>query len=680
MVGGTHATDGTAPYATTLRAALNAGLMAGLLHGLADGVVAGLRTRPPGAGAWIGCLAGSVLVYGAVWAVVLIALSPGLHLLLRRRRGGLHGRFAALLGLALGLACFLELYWWTRPFVFYGRSALDPRRLAAAGGCLLLGLSLGLALTRLGRVIPHGVKLAATVLVPLCWLGGGAWLAVQNGAGVERGLLNERNRDLPNVLLIVVDALRADVIGAYGAEAVRTPVIDALAERGVLFENAIVQAPYTWASFGSFLTGKYPRRHGLVKMAPGVKMRANVTLPWHLKSAPLAAGGRLAEDDYLGATFMTGTLSHGSGLDRGFDVYYEALVGHELVDLDRPWSEFRSELLLSIVRNKLLQRLDANRVASVAVEWLREHGRKRFVAMVHLYSTHTPYDPPQEYRELYCDPAYTGPLTAFYAEHRLAIEAGGVGQLTPADRRQIRDLYWAGVTQADAMIGEVLAELERQDVLHRTLVIVTSDHGEELGEHDVWEHDWMWQTNLRIPLVMALPGRLPAGARVAALVESVDVLPTVCSLVGVAPPPRDAEDPYERIDGFDLWPLVRGEAQGVREHAFSENGPFMAVQDARWKLIVGRRSVDPAGWEAALAGEPLGRPRLFDLALDPGETRNVVLEQRAQAERLVAALRAWDASMPIPRWDVLVSARDQERLLRELGYTDGAGQDFPDDE
>jgi arylsulfatase A-like enzyme len=283
---------------------------------------------------------------------------------------------------------------------------------------------------------------------------------------------------------------------------------------------------------------------------------------------------------------------------------------------------------------------------------------------------------------MYCDPEYAGPITSFYAEHRQAIEApGGLDQLTEADRRQIRDLYRAGTTQADSMIGEVLAELERQGVLRNTLVIVTADHGEELGEHDVWEHNWMWQTNLRIPLVMTLPGRIPAASRVSALVETVDIVPTVCGLLGVEGPrpPAGVQDPDPRdlIDGFDLMALVRGETPSVREFSFAENGLFLSIQDRRWKLIVGRDDLDAEAWNRAQAAAPGGRPRLYDLERDPGELHNLIGDEGAQAERLLGALREWDARMPIPRHEIVRSSRDMEHLMRGLGYTEGIGQDIP---
>jgi arylsulfatase A-like enzyme len=300
--------------------------------------------------------------------------------------------------------------------------------------------------------------------------------------------------------------------------------------------------------------------------------------------------------------------------------------------------------------------------------------------MVHFYSTHTPYDPPQRFREMYVDPAYDGPIGAFYAAYREAIERGEYAP-TEADVRQITDLYHAGVTQADAMIGEILDELERQGVLDDTLVIVTADHGEELGDHGVWEHNFMYETNLLVPLVVALPGRLPGGVRVDALVETVDLVPTVCSLLALEAPYEPGQvDEQGRdrgaIDGVDLLPLVRGEADAVKQHAFAENGVYIAVRDRRYKLVLGADALDREDWRAP-PGPGVQGARLYDLEQDPDERENALGRLPAEAQRLLAVLRDFDARMPVPRSDVVVSQRDIEALrlnLQRLGYADGVGQ------
>ena len=640
----------------TADAALHAGFAGGALWGLADGVVAALHTVLPGPLDWLGCLAAAVLVHGLGAGLVMIALTPLWHLWLGRRSAPV--RFRRLLGLVLGAALFLDIYWWTRPYVYWGLPAADPRRLAAGLGMLLGGLLGGVVLARLLAPVLRGrgarLALLATGVAGLAYLG-----ATRPGAS-NRGEITELNRDMPNVLLFVVDALRADVLGCYGNERVQTPVIDGLAARGVVFENAFVQAPYTWTSFGSILTGKYPRRHGLLKMAPGVFMPQNITLASHLKE----------QAGYTGATLMTGTLTNGSGLLQGFDAYYEAMVGHPLVQTDHAWSVFRSELVLARVANKLQQRMDPSPVATQAVNWLRDNGQRRFVAMVHYYSTHTPYDPLNKFRDMYIDPDYDGPIKSFYAGYREKIERGEY-EPTAADIAQIQNLYYAGVTWADDMIGEVLAELERQGVLDDTLVIVTADHGEELNDHGLWEHNYMFQTNLRTPLIMSWPKRLRENVRVSAIVESVDIVPTICALAGIDVPHDPALGESGVVDGRNLVPLINGEVREVKPLSFAENGAYLSVQDARWKLVVPEAALAPEVWARMLTGD--GEPaQLYDLTADPDEHANVLKRHPAEGERLLEQLRAWDQSMPRGREVIDRSIRDEDftKRLQSLGYTD----------
>jgi arylsulfatase A-like enzyme len=678
-------------WLATLRAAITAGAVTGLLFGLADGSTAAcVGTASLGLGSLVACIAGSVALYSLLWIAVLVVAGIACQAWLARRAKS--ERYLFLLRIGLSLALFCEIYWWTRPYVFYGRSSVSPERLLASAAMLAAGIVAGIVAARVITRLPRAVQLAISVAVLLCWIGGGAYVVSQTSGASTKGAIDARNRDMPNVLLVVVDAMRRDVLSCYGNPRVKTPAIDALAADGVLFENAFTQAPFTWTSFGSLLTGKYPRRHGLVQMKPGARMsRENVTMAYHLKSAHKKDGTQLTDADYLGGTFHTGTLSTGSGLLRGFDMYFEAMAGHELVSLDEPWSVFRSDLLLYIFKSKIMQRFDSGLVASEARKWLDAHAGQRFVCMVHLYSTHTPYDPPAEFKRLYCDPSYSGRFKSFYAWDREGIEAGGYTP-TPADVAEIRNLYYAGVAQADALIGDLARELDARGIRDQTLMIVTSDHGESLGEQDLWEHNHMVQTNLRVPLVMRWPNHLPSGKRVPALTDEIDVLPTICDLAGIDPPHPDASDAHassadpERekramVDGKSLVPLVRGESASVREYSFAENGLELAVQDANLKLIVRASALAESDWKSALSGSNAAKPRLFDLATDPAEDHNLIDARREDAERLVKALRAWDASMPTPRSEVEVSSRELEAdkiRLNKLGYTGGVGSGMSD--
>jgi len=649
--------------AASVRAGLGAGAVCGLIFGLLDGLVAAhLDAVHASILVLAGCIAAAVLEYGAIAMAALAVLGVLLHPLVKKFTAS--RRQLVLLRAGIAAGAFAEIYWWSRPYVFYGRAALSPERLVATAVIAAVALAIGwFAASALVRG-PQGAKRAAALLAALLWLGGAVFLLVQQGAGSARGAINPRNKDLPNVLLVVVDALRRDVLGCYGNLRVKTPNVDRLAAEGVVLENAFTQAPFTWSSFGSIFTGKYPRRHGLVRMKPGVTMPPNETLPTVLKSATRADGTVLQDADWLAATFHTGTLTAGSGLLGGFDLRYEATAGHDLVALDRPWSAFRAGLLVSILRNKLSQHLETGGTAAEAAKWIAADGDRRFFAMVHLFSTHTPYDPPAEFRRLYCDPKYAGPWHAFSADDRIAIDRGKA-KPTLADVEQIRNLYYGGVSEADAQIGKLLDALGKRGILDDTLVIVTADHGESLGEQDLWEHDHMVQTNLRIPLVLRWPNHLPARKRVAGLVDEIDILPTVCDLLGISAP---------EIDGASFLPLVHGEGTSVREYSLAENADYVSAQDLRWKVVVPRAALlSPEAWSRSLEGKAES-PRLFDLQSDPEEKFNLVRKEPTEASRLFEKIRTWNLSLPIPADCLLESPRDvetQAQVLGRFGYTEG---------
>lgn len=661
-----------APLSVTLRAALAAGMVCGAAFGIVDALVAWrIGTAHLDFVAWLGCAAGAVCEYVLVWSAGLFVAALVLRPLLARRPR--EAQALAFWRIALGIGLFLELYWWTRPYLFYGWNALSPARIATTIGIALAAIALAFFLARPIERATRGSRRVIVGSVLVVALVGLCYLSFQQGALGTRGEKVTCNQHVPNVLLVVVDALRQDTLGCYGHARVKSPHIDRLAAEGVVFENAFTQAPFTLTSFGSFLTGKYPRRHGLVSMAPDKRMRRdNVTLPSHLKQACFDEEEKsswpcLKPEDWLTASFHTGAISNGSGLLRGFDLYYEQMVGHGIVIADSPWSVFRSDLLLHVIADKTRTKVMSG-VPGVSRDWLAEFGDQRFMAMVHLYSTHTPYDPKREFRDMYLDPAYKGSFKSFYAVDRMAIDEG---ERTPdaADLEQIRNLYYAGVSQADDDIGKLVELLRARDLLDDTLVIVLSDHGESLGEPGLGqelllEHDHMVQTNLRIPLVMRWPKGIRAGTRVQALVDEIDLLPTICDLFGVAPPPQ--KDLNAKVDGATLVPLFTDAHKSVREYSFAENGPYIAAQDLRWKLVVPCALLSPEAWARGTSDNPGEVPWLIDLQADPAESKNVLAEHPDVVERMLAALRAFDTAMPIPQADKILSEREIEQRRLDL--------------
>lgn len=681
-----------------LGTALAGALCVALLVGLADAGRAWLELRelppqartentPLGWGEFLPSAAAAVALY----ALHLAPLAAGLALA-AGRRGGFLGTW-----LVASISAAALAFWWTREGLYSGLPISDPRRLALLAG---LGLAALLVCWPLARLLTRPGRARWIAVLGLAVALAGAWHARAEGLRVAaRGALNERNRELPNVLFVVVDALRADRLGCYGNGLGASPILDRLAEQGVLFENARVQAPYTWTSFGSWFTGKYPRRHGLLKMAPGVALEPSFTLPQLFKSAQRVDGVRLEAGDSAAGAFMTGALSHGSGFSQGFDSYVELMMGHPRVDLDSGWSILRARLTLPSMLFKLDARRDPDALVRRASAFLRENRSRRFFAFVHLYSTHTPYDPPEPFRSRFVDPEYRGPIRRFDADIRRVIERGEFSP-SPEDVRQIEDLYMGGVAQADHQIGLLLGELEALGLREETLVVITSDHGEDLGESGRYEHNHMYRSNLHVPLLLSWPAGqarlgIAAGRRVSEMVQSIDLLPTLADLAGLLPPP--AAGPRDLIDGHSLVPVMQGRAGAPHAFAFAEDSTHVAIDDGRFMLVLDRYAVAADGWRIAL-DEKLGTVRFHDLESDPLQRRDLFeranrnippdLELRAAIEgdlqRLRSALLAWNAEMPIGVEEVVQSDRDleseanrralagdgeaQRQTLEKLGY------------
>ncbi len=276
----------------------------------------------------------------------------------------------------------------------------------------------------------------------------------------------------PDVLLVTIDTLRADRVGAYGYAAAETPALDRLAREGVLVEEAVVQIPQTRPSHASIFTGRHPFEHGI---------RDNLSAPLSAKIPTLATLLRGAGYDtaaFIGAY----PVARPSGLDQGFDVFDDPFGAGERGTTGEARSERRG-----------------GEVVDHALGWLAEPRRARFFLWVHLYDPHAPYEPPPPFRQRFARRPYDGE-----------------------------------VAYADAQVARLLAWLDRSERRTNTLVVATSDHGEGLGDHGESEHMLLvYDSTLRVPLFLRWAGRLPAGARVKGQFRSVDLLPTLLDLLGL---------------------------------------------------------------------------------------------------------------------------------------------------
>ncbi len=355
--------------------------------------------------------------------------------------------------------------------------------------------------------------------------------------------------DEPNVLLILIDALRADHLGCYGYARGTSPAIDDLSERAVLFEKARSQASWTKPSIPSLLTGLYPIQH---KVSMGMTERAIRQSSDVLADEHVTLAEALKARGYATAAFVENTqISSSMGFAQGFDLYSENLG-------------------------------DAKAIGASFIKWFESRPRRPFFAYVHFLDPHWPYTPPPPYDEF---PRPEGTTVDFnnvnwkYFERE--VQSGEI-VLTPEDLAAVQSLYDGEIRYADSVIGHMLDALQKGDAYENTIIVITSDHGEAFMEHGTVGHgDAPYEEVLRVPLLVRSPGINPG--RITDQVQTIDIMPTILDLVGAAIPGD--------VAGRSLRPLMRGSPMAAVP-TFSDHRPdgaygniTQSVCDGRYKLI-----------------------------------------------------------------------------------------------
>ncbi|MEQ8766982.1 MAG: sulfatase-like hydrolase/transferase [Planctomycetota bacterium] len=400
----------------------------------------------------------------------------------------------------------------------------------------------------------------------------------------------------PDILLITLDTTRADRLGCYGFERPVSPNLDALAGRGVLFEQAVSATPVTLPSHTTILTGLYPPAHG-------VRDNGAFRLP---EGVPTLAT-RLAARGYRTGAFVAAyPLDSAFGLARGFDHYDD-----DTSDPTRPKFEF------------LFDERSASVVTQAALEWIRKQdGETPLFTWVHYFDPHAPYQPPPPFDAEYEDDPYAGEI-AFM----------------------------------DASIGDLLEGYEEARDLEHTIVAVTADHGESLGEHGEPHHGlFIYDATQRVPLLLAGPG-LPRGKRIGEMqARTVDLMPTLLDLAGLTVPGD--------LHGQTLMPALSAPASHPR-HAYLES--LSAELTYGWSRLEAVRTVAGKFIRAP-------KPELYDLQVDPEESENI-----ASSGDLSRWTRTWEELRRIAaeggRADAAVRAASPETLrrLQALGYLSASG-------
>ena len=390
-----------------------------------------------------------------------------------------------------------------------------------------------------------------------------------------------------NLLLISVDTLRADHLGAYGYTVRPTsPKIDELMNGGVRFAQAVAPRALTWPSMASVLTGLYPSGHGII--ANGYEF------PEELEILP----ERLQAAGYKTGAFLSNMCS----------------AGHQ------GWDELQCS-----------QGRDARSVAS-ALAWAGEQpAESPTFVWIHLFGAHGPYYNGGDLAARELDPDYDGDLIP--KKWRLDRVMTEREELTEADLRHLRAIYDAAILGTDRRIDELLAGLGELGALENTLIVFLADHGEDLYDHNgyLYHACSVYQSSLHVPLGFHAAGLLPPGGVVEAPVELSDVAPTVLELLGMSATGDD-------IHGASLVPyLRRPDAGGTGKPAFSEfdDTRLRTVQVGRWKLVDNPDGLTPFCFPNGPKDlYPIASTELYDLLEDPGERTNLAAAQPAKVAEL----------------------------------------------
>lgn len=397
-----------------------------------------------------------------------------------------------------------------------------------------------------------------------------------------------------NLLIITIDTLRADHLGIYGHDDVLTPNIDNLGQNGVLFTRAISHVPLTLPSHCSLFTGNLPLNHGV--RDNGYRLPDfNVTIAEILK-----------QKNYRTAAFVGAfPLDSRFGLNKGFDVY------------DDSYGSRNPVRDLSFIERK------AEEVNKRAIRWITDNKENLFFVWIHYFDPHAPYEPPPPFDLEYAGREYDGEIA-----------------------------------YSDRVLGELLEKLDRLDLTEKTLIVLTSDHGEGLGEHKEKTHGiFIYDSTLRVPLIFSNPKILPKGKIVAEQIALIDVMPTALDLMGW--------DPIPKTEGKSQKSVLAGKKSLPGRICYIES--VAAMLDRNWAPLQGVRSEE---WKYIDAPEP----ELYDLRKDPEENNNIIDKKPEIAKRLKEDLQSMienSTRTAVPRPSESKMDEDTRKKLRSLGYISG---------
>ncbi len=442
------------------------------------------------------------------------------------------------------------------------------------------------------------------------------------------------NQELPNIILLVMDAGRADHLSCYGYERATTPHLDQVAAAGTLYKNALSAAVWTVPSHASLFTGMYLSGHGL--RGRNLKLRQDI---------PTMASFLSSHGYNTLALTANALIGHATGLARGFAGLKDIrnfFQGERLPG----WQKLANALYRRLYYGRSPHKSTwydsgAWRLNYDMKRWIQKQrdreSKRPFFIFANYMEPHLRYDPPRAFRRRFLTPAQERRWQQVN-QNAWKFMSGEV-QMTDEDWDILTRLYDAELAYLDSRIGELYYFLQQSDLLKNTVLIITSDHGENLGDHDLMDHQYcVYDTLARLPLIIHHPKQFPAGLLVKELVQSVDLLPTLAQIISAATDPALA-----RVQGQSLLPANLKTAS--REFAVTE---YLAPQlhsfrregvEFNPKLSRQLRAIRTQQYKYIWSSD--GQDELFDLEADPGEQRNVIDTERETAVTLAHELDKW---------------------------------------
>jgi len=412
------------------------------------------------------------------------------------------------------------------------------------------------------------------------------------GTALSMGTKPKLKKHNYNLLLITIDTLRADHLGCYGYQGIKTPHIDALASDGVIFTQAITPVPITLPAHTSIMTGQYPIQHGVRNNGNFVLGEEALTLAEIMKDNSYQTGA------CIGAFVLKSVF----GLDQGFHFYEDTLPasGNQL---DLLYNERKAEA-----------------ITPVALKWLEKNKEKKFFLWIHYFDPHATYSPPTPFVDEYQNHPYDGEIA-----------------------------------YTDKCIGDLCQGMKKMGLTNNTIIILTSDHGEGLGEHGEATHAiFIYEATLRVPLIIKGPkGLLPKGKSIPAMVSNMDIFPTVLELFGLEKIPD--------LPSKSLVPLIFEKKKEIHQKILCEC--LCPELNFGWSRLEGMRKADVKYIQAPL-------PEMYHLAEDPFEKQNLALKDKKYCLRLKKEfdiLKQTHQSNLTSGRLVEMNSETQERL-KSLGY------------